>query len=245
METLGGFLEGERGEDALGAGGPRRLDGQHGFDGIRHSLDQQRVGAALEQGGSLLAEGDLDLGRVRVAKRLKHAAERTDITEHPGAIARDIAGQLGGGEVDLPDACAGAVATEHIRGAAKRVCREQVGARGEVVAVHLPDAEGLLKVPQFPARAGGEAELLQLRAHGAIHQEGAAGQGRAEQGGARVHAERAWTVSMNSMARSTLRNGAPTVSQRPSGPSSCRTFRASLPSSARICTALPACRQWR
>jgi hypothetical protein len=183
----GGNLEGGGGYDEdVGGGFAGGGNGEGGFGGVGLGFNEEGVGAAFDEGGSLSEEGVAGGGGGGVAVGFEEAAEGADVAEDAGAVGGNLPGDLGGGAVDVGGLSGEVVIGEGEGGAAKGVCGEEVGAGVEIELVDVADFFGVVEVPAFAGFAGAEAELLELRAGGAVALERAGGEEVAELGGARV-----------------------------------------------------------
>ncbi len=126
--------------------GEHPLDGDQrrlGVAGVLAGLDQQQVGAALDQAPDLLREGLDELGEGDAAGDRDRLRGRSDRARHEARTAavrrrvRGLAGKPRGHPVDLAGAVLEPVLGEHDRGATEGVGLDDVGAGGEVGVVDL------------------------------------------------------------------------------------------------------------
>ena len=153
------------------------LDRRSGLVPVAERLEDQQVHAALDQGFGLLAEVLARLVDAGLAPGLDAHAQRTDGAGHVGGVAGHLARQPGAGAVDLAHLVAEPEPAQlHPRGP-EGVGLEDVGAGGEVLAVHAGHQVGLRQVQRFEAAVDEDAPPVQHRAHRAVADEDARAQG--------------------------------------------------------------------
>ncbi len=181
-----------------------------GVERVEDRLDQQDVGAALDQAARLLAIGDAQLvegdgAEARIADVRRDRGGAVGRPERAGDEARAavlLLRDVGGGarepralDVELVRDLLHAVVGLRDRGRRERVGRDDVGAGAEIFQMDFPDRVGLredqqvvvaadLAVPGIEARAAiaalVELELLDHGAHGAVEHQDALGRDAAE-----------------------------------------------------------------
>ena len=166
-----------------------------GLQQVLGGLDQHRVGAAVDHAAGLRLVGVAQLGVGRVAQRRELGA-RPDRADHPARVVRGralvdhVAGDARAGLGELLDAVLDAVFGEVGEVGAEGVGLDAVDADVEVGLVHRADdvdpadAEDLVAalVALVVVEAGALAVVggLQHRAHGAVGDHDALGQGRSQ-----------------------------------------------------------------
>ncbi len=109
---------------------------------------------------------------------LKEMCKGADVAQNESlALTKGAPRDLDPGAVDGRDPLALAVALEHDAAATKGVGDQTVGARLDVGALDRQDLLGRVEVPRLAAAAGLETGRLELRAHGAVGEERAPGDG--------------------------------------------------------------------
>ena len=173
-QGLPGLLEGLAGAEDRG------LDLQDVLGG----LDDDQVGAALDQAPGLLGEGldqlaEADVAQGRVVARGQEAG-RADRAGDEAVVARGLARDLGGLGVDLERVLAEAPLVELDAGALEGVGLDHLGAGVEHGGVDALDHVGAVQHQRLVALAlepavvlGGQLELLQGRAHAAVEDDDA------------------------------------------------------------------------
>ena len=132
-------------------------------------LDDDRVGAAVDEGLGLLVERVAHLRLGEVAVGLHQAAERADVAEHVAGLAAErLARDRDRGLVHLGDVAGVAVAVQHDPRPAEGVGDDAVRARLGVAALDAEHLVGVRQVPGLAAAALFEAGQHELRAHGAV-----------------------------------------------------------------------------
>ena len=197
-QHLAGRLDGDRDEDrdlaaGLGAGVLRAEDRGLALQQVVDGLDQQRVGAAVEQAAGLLPVGgaeavEVDLpqaGQLGARPHRPHDPARAAVPGRVG-VGR-LARQARGGGVDLVGAVGQVVLRQRDRRGAEAVGQHGVDARVEVDPVQPPHDVGVAEVEVLVAAVeaaevvGRQAEALQAGARGAVEDDDALSRG-VEQG---------------------------------------------------------------
>ena len=160
----------------------RRLDLQQ----VHARLDEEQVDAADEQPAGLLLVGVAQLGEADVAeaRELRAGADRAGDVAGPavgGVVVGDLAGDAGGGDVELVGLVGDVVLGEHGREAAEAGRLDGVDADVEERRVHAGDDVGAGEAEHLVAAlergaaevVGGEVETLDVRAERAVEDDDA------------------------------------------------------------------------
>ena len=143
---------GHRADDARRAGLLRRLDAELQLLERRLRLDDDRVGAGVDERLRLLGERVAHLRFGELAVRLHQAAERADVADDVAvASAERLARDRHAGLVDRDDVVGVAVTVEHDADAAERVGQDAVGSGLGVAALDGQHPLGMRQVPRFAA----------------------------------------------------------------------------------------------
>ncbi|OQA01063.1 MAG: hypothetical protein BWY71_00511 [Planctomycetes bacterium ADurb.Bin412] len=158
-------IEGEAGDDQQAGmvfggldGGDGLLDGGHGFD-------DDHIGPARLQGDDLLFEGVDEIFLGFHAQRFHELARRPDAAQDILRIAGHLAGDAGGGPVDLGHPAVQAIMLQFVTGAAEGIGLDDIAAGGVVLAVDVLYLVRVLDAPQFRTLARLQAFGLQEGTH--------------------------------------------------------------------------------
>ncbi len=189
-------LDHERDLAALAGHGPAGADERRlGLQQVVDGLDEQDVDAALDQGGALELVAVAQLGEGGVAERRELGA-RADRSDHEaGPVGRrvaggDLAGDAGGGQVQLVGPLGDLVLVQHDGEGAERVGLDGVDADGEERVVEVGDDVGaggdehlVAPLERRPAEVvGREVPQLQVRPGGAVEDHDTFGDARRGRG---------------------------------------------------------------
>ena len=155
--------ERHRGDDRHVARGPRLGHGEEQVVEVEERLDDEDVGAALEEAVDLLPERGPDRGVVRVAELARRRTQRADRPADPRVAAADVAGlarDLGRAAVEAAGLRGQPVGVEPEPVGAERQRLDEVRARVEVLAV---ERRHQVRSGSWPARRGRHAAGCRAR----------------------------------------------------------------------------------
>ena len=147
-----------------------------GAEQVELGLDQEQVDAALEQGGRLLLVGVAQLGEADLAEGGELGARSHRAGDQAAVAVGDLAGDAGGGQVDLVGPLGDAVLAERHGEGAEGGRLDDVDADLEERVVHLGDHVGSGDHEQLVAAlevlaaevVGPQAQRLHVGAEGAV-----------------------------------------------------------------------------
>ena len=169
------------------------VDGEQQVREVEEGLEDQQVGAALEEPVDLLAEGGPDRRLVGVAELAGRRAQRPDAAADPRVAAADVArlaGDLGGAPVEAAGLRREAEGVEPHPVGAERDGLDEVRARVEVLAVERGDQVRSRRGELVEAGALGDAAREQQRAHAAVREQRGGGEAGGESVAGQAHARK-------------------------------------------------------
>ena len=162
-------------------GRPRRADSLQQFLQIGEGLEDEHVGAALDQSVDLRPERGTGLFPRDPAVRHERFADGTDRPGDPHRLADDVPGLLGdlrAVPVDVAHAIGEAVGLEFHRVGAEGVGFDHLGARTQVIQVHVEHPLAVGQIEGIEASVIRHAALVQEGAHRPIAKERSARKAR-------------------------------------------------------------------
>jgi hypothetical protein len=136
-------------------------------------LDDDGIDAGVHECGGLLEKGVTDLGLGELAVRFHEPPEWADVADDvPRPAAERLPRNSGPGLVDLPHVGRVPVAVEHDARSAEGVGQDAVGTSLRVTLLDREDPFGMREVPCFAALPLLQPGEHELRAHGAVADEG-------------------------------------------------------------------------